>query len=154
MFEFIMNIIQENYIRKQLRKNSLYVFTDNLNRSSGRNVINENTPYYKKYGNGNILCYPTVTTAQIRGCENAFPIITMKTQYKVQLSDLEFESNCQVISDEINTIYQNAFHYDNVVFPFGQIGVGKYSNMKTFCPNTFSYLQNEMSNLILKLKKI
>lgn len=149
-----MNIIQKTYNRKTLDKNCLYVFTDNLNRSSGNNLIDINSEYYKKYGLNNNLFYPNSTTAQIRGCDNAYPISTMRNQFKTQLSDSEFKKVSEIIKDEIETILKNSINYDLVAFPYGQIGIGKYSNMKLHCPVTFEFLQKELKQLIISIKKI
>ena len=56
--------------------NILYVFTDNTDRDSGKGIISDDTWYAKKYGCGHH--FPTVTSAVIRGLNNARPISTQR----------------------------------------------------------------------------
>ena len=53
---------------------TLYIFTDNIDRDSGKTLINPNSRYAKKYGKNKH--YPTRTQAVIRGLDNAMPIST------------------------------------------------------------------------------
>ena len=63
----------------QSHPETLYVFTDNTDRDSGHGVIDRNSRYYKRYGDGiNDLHFPTQTAAVIRGLENAFPVSTQR----------------------------------------------------------------------------
>lgn len=69
------------WTRSQVEADSgnLYVFTDNTDRDSGKRVIEKDSPYYKKYGDGTRdLHYPTVTAAVIRGLPNALPVSTQR----------------------------------------------------------------------------
>lgn len=56
--------------------NSLYIFTDNTDRDSGKTLINPDSEYAKKYGKNKH--YPTTTQAVIRGLDNAMPISTQR----------------------------------------------------------------------------
>ena len=58
-------------------KNNLYLFTDNTDRDSGRNIIPHDSKYYQKHGDGeHDLHFPFVTSALIRGLDNAMPVST------------------------------------------------------------------------------
>jgi hypothetical protein len=67
-----------HWTRSQVAKDvrSLYIFTDNLNRTSGVSPIDPESDYAKKYGIGKK--YPGATSAVIRGLNNAMPITTQK----------------------------------------------------------------------------
>lgn len=86
----------------------LFLFADNTDRNSGRNLIPENRPYIKKYGPGKH--FPNVTTACIRGLENAMPISTQKYYHgpfkgeSGRWQDEDLELFCGVIDDEIKEI--------------------------------------------------
>ena len=60
--------------------NTLYIFTDNTDRTSGTGVVDDNSPYAKKYGKGKN--YPTQTQAVVRGLPNAMPISTQHWFHK------------------------------------------------------------------------
>ena len=66
------------YTRKNVRedKDSMYIFTDNTDRDSGKGVISNDSWYSQKYGCGHH--FPTVTSAVIRGLDNARPISTQR----------------------------------------------------------------------------
>lgn len=58
---------------------TLYIFTDNTDRTSGSEPIREDTAYTRKYGKNRVLFRPNATTAKIRGvAENVLPVTTMK----------------------------------------------------------------------------
>lgn len=84
--------VESNWFRPDVQndKDYLYLFTDNLNRTSGTHKIPEYTSYFKKFSKGKLdLCYPWRTQAVIRGLDNAAPITTMQDQFKTQLTDLD-----------------------------------------------------------------
>ncbi len=61
------------------RPDVLFLFTDNTDRDSGKGVIDRNSPYYRRYGDGeHDLHYPTVTAAVLRGLPNAMPVSTQR----------------------------------------------------------------------------
>lgn len=58
---------------------NIYIFTDNTDRNSGKRIIARDTAYYQKYGDGeHDLHFPTVTSAVIRGLDNALPVSTQR----------------------------------------------------------------------------
>lgn len=66
-------------LRVAAEKGSLYVFTDNTDRDSGKGVISRDSAYYKRYGDGQKdLHFPTRTSASIRGLDNAMPVSTQR----------------------------------------------------------------------------
>jgi len=148
------------YSRDLVEKNpkTIYVFTDNTDRTSGT-TPNVGGWYAKKYGEG--LSFGSVnnpTTAVIRGANNAFPISTMKWFYKnhnVSVNDarwidsdiVQFKST---IDDEINQIKiaLSTGNYDNVVIPSGDgFFNSKIADIsKTRTPVLYDYLKNAWSN--------
>lgn len=91
---------------------SLYVFTDNTDRTSGGNPIPRDAWYSKKYGPGGR--YPGMTQAVARGLDNARPISTMKhigsmadaRAGRTQWQDTDFDFNLfkQTIDSEVADI--------------------------------------------------
>ena len=105
---------------------TLYIFTDNTERTSGSNRIAGTTRYAQKYSNGRHLSYPTVTSAVIRGLENAFPISTQKTYSPSdpaagRWEDSDLKEFRQTIQSEILAIIEafESGNYKRVVFPEG-----------------------------------
>ena len=67
--------------RKEMINNprTLYIFTDNTNRTSGRSKVSRDSKYYKRYGDGvTDLFYPSKTRAVARGLDNTMPISTQR----------------------------------------------------------------------------
>ena len=112
----------------------LYVFTDNTDRDSGSARIEDVSWYAKKYGKGKH--YPTMTTAVIRGKENARPISTVKWFYKnhpgvahpkndktsqALWHDSDVEEFKKVVREELQDIVDefNTGKYDTIMFPSG-----------------------------------
>ena len=75
-----MKVIRSSipYTRKNVMedKNSMYIFTDNTDRDSGKSLIPSTSWHSQKYGEGKH--YPSMTTALIRGLDNAYPITTQR----------------------------------------------------------------------------
>jgi len=119
-------------------KDYLYLFTDNLNRSSGRpiksrfnpiNAVPVDSDYYRVFGNGRILVYPSETQAVIRGLDNACPISTMMNQYQVQLNNL---AGAKMTWDKEIEYIINKFRtgkYLGIKFSKTTFGNGRYSRM-------------------------
>lgn len=92
--------------------NILYIFTDNTNRTSGSVTIDPESWYSQKYKKSTPLKYPSVTSARIRGLENARPISTQKwfnpatgqTREKGRWNDSDFELFKNTIDGEIQDI--------------------------------------------------
>lgn len=72
-----------NYSRKSVQNDptTLYIFTDNTDRTSGGKQY-EDGWYKDKYGEGGFGSENNPTTAQIRGLDNAAPISTMRYFYR------------------------------------------------------------------------
>lgn len=146
-YDFTRNIVSSN-------PNTLYVFTDNTDRTSGRNPIDKNSPYYKKYGNGTTdLFYPNVTQAQIRGMENALPISTQRWYHKGASGETgrwtdndvdEFEKTIDAELQAIRDAY-NSGKYQKIVF--GRLFEGKISQIslnRADAKKLYSILKNKL----------
>ena len=60
-------------------RGNIYVFTDNTDRDSGDGLVYYRSRYYERYGDGlHALHYPKVTSAVVRGLDNAFPVSTQR----------------------------------------------------------------------------
>jgi hypothetical protein len=145
----------EPYTRKLVRenKNLMYIFTDNTDRDSGKSVIPNSSWYSQKYGEGKH--YPSMTTALIRGLDNAYPITTQhwyNAQHKGIIGrwkDDDFEEFKKVIDDDFENIYQNCKKYEKIIFPIGGIFNSKISQLnKVRTPKLYSYLMEKCKTLL------
>lgn len=149
----------KDFDRNEVEKDTdnLYIFTDNTNRTSGRNKIDDDSDYAKKYGKG--LKYPGQTQAVIRGLNNAMPISTQRyydpknglTYEKGNWNDEDFEEFKKVIDEEIEDI-KNKFisgNYKNIIIGTGDaLFNGKISNItKDRCPKIYDYLESKIEEL-------
>lgn len=149
----------KDFDRNEVEKDTdnLYIFTDNTNRTSGRNKIDDDSDYAKKYGKG--LKYPGKTQAAIRGLNNAMPISTQRyydpknslTYEKGNWNDEDFEEFKKVIDSEIEDI-KNKFisgNYKNIIIGTGDaLFNGEISNItKDRCPNIYDYLESKIEEL-------
>ena len=143
------------YIRKEVADdvNTMYIFTDNTDRDSGKSLIPKESWYSKKYGEGKH--YPTMTTALIRGLENAYPITTQRyynSQFKGPNGiwvDGDFEEFKKVIDDDFDEIIRNAKRFDKILFPMGGIFNSKISCLnKERTPILYDYLLGKCKNLL------
>ena len=126
----------------------LYIFTDNLDRTSGGGKVSDNSEYAKRFGKTG-LHYPSVTSAIIRGLDNAYPITTQKGYTKGANPDIhnwtddDFEEFKKVIDDDFERIKQACKEkgYKEIVFPFNGILNGKISklNMER-TPKLYGYI--------------
>ena len=141
-----MNIIKltEFFTRKQVEEDTefMYLFTDNLNRSSGNHRIPDGW-YDKKYGRNIIKYHPTMTQAIIRGLDNAYPISTMENEKRKQFSDFYFAYFQRSIDNEIEEIKNNLHRFKGIKY-IGQFGNGKYSKMKEKAPLCWKYLNKRL----------
>lgn len=109
---------------------SLYIFTDNWDRTSGGERYDENSWYNQKYGeNGGYGSTNNPTTAVIRGLDNVAPISTMKAYWRnhsdmktykdARLQDSDFNEFKRILDDEIKQIKQmwDTGKYDKLVIP-------------------------------------
>lgn len=142
---------------------SLYVFTDNTDRTSGSGEISDDSWYAQRYGKG--LKYPTQTSAVIRGLDNARPISTQRYYHEGakgvagRWTDADFAEFKKVIDQEIQDIIDAwaTGNYDEIIFPLGDYKDGSYGNgifngtisaiTKTRTPVLFAYLQDKMMDL-------
>ena len=132
---------------------TMYIFTDNTDRDSGKGDIPDESWYAAKYGNGKH--YPRVTSALIRGLNNAYPITTQRWYNKEHKGiygnwyDDDFEEFKKVIDDDFDTIYQNMGKYEKIVFPFGGIFNSKIANIsKSRTPKLYDYLMTKCKSLM------
>lgn len=151
----IVERINEPYTRKLVRenKNLMYIFTDNTDRDSGKSVIPNSSWYSQKYGEGKH--YPSMTTALIRGLDNAYPITTQhwyNSQHKGitgRWNDDDFEEFKKVIDDDFENIYQNCKKYEKIIFPIGGIFNSKISAInKVRTPKLYEYLKSKCMPLL------
>jgi hypothetical protein len=138
----------QRFTRKSVENDSeyMYLFTDNAKRTSGSNLIPDESRYSAVYGQGNK--YPTTTQAVIRGLDNAFPITTMVDDKRTQWTDDKFEEFKQEIDSEIAMIKGSISNFKGIKFsaemPFGK---GAISNMKNTAPNIWNYLNSKLAEL-------
>jgi hypothetical protein len=140
-----------NFSRESVKndKDYIYLFTDNARRTSGKNNVDINSWYAKKYQTSkHIIAYPGMTQAVVRGLDNAFPITTMVDDNRTQWKDSQFDEYKKIIDDEIETIKQAQSKFKGIKFaaqnPFGQ---GKISNMKQSAPKIWNYLNTKLSEI-------
>lgn len=136
----------------------LYIFTDNTNRTSGSNVIDRNSPYYKKYGNGqDDLYYPNSTRAVLRGLPNAFPISTQRffdvakglVGKNGRWTNDSIEEFKKIIDDEIDEIIQYSSKYDKIVISGTSLFGGNISDIQEEGDRSemFKYLSRKLEDL-------
>lgn len=149
------------YIRDEIANDSetMYIFTDNVDRDSGKGLIDNNSWYSQKYGIGKH--YPKVTTALIRGLDNAYPITTQhwyNRNYKGnngRWTDSDLEEFKTVIDNDFNNIYDNMNRYYNIVFPLGGIFNSRIANIsKERVPQLYNYLLSKCLELKKKYETI
>ena len=132
------------YTRKNVRedKDSMYIFTDNTDRDSGKSLISNSSWYSQKYGEGKH--YPSMTTALIRGLDNAYPITTQhwyNSQHK--------GTNGRWTDDDFEKIYNDCKNFKRIVFPMGGIFNSKISAInKVRTPKLYEYLKSKCMPLL------
>lgn len=136
------------YNRKKVSevKDAIYVFTDNCDRTSGKLNIPDDSSYSKRFGKTD-LKYPTVTSAVIRGLENAFPVTTCKcyTSKKSEriFHDEDFEEFKKLVDADFETIKNACIDrgIDTIIFPMTGILNGSYSDItRTRTPLLYWYI--------------
>lgn len=143
-------------------KKTLYVFTDNTDRTSGTNRVSPTSRYAKRHGSMRILSYPNTTSAVIRGLENAFPLSTQKNFSRGnsadgQWTDADLSEFHKVISAEIQDIIEafESGEYKRVVLPAGGVFDGPISNIsKERTPKLYRELMKQMEYLQDSIEKI
>ena len=126
----------------------MYIFTDNCDRTSGNGKIPDDSEYSKRFGKEG-LNHPSVTSALIRGLDNAYPVTTQKRyvpglkSYEGNWTDDDFEEFKKVIDDDFEHIKQACRDkkYKVIIFPNTGILNGKISKL-TFerTPKLFKYI--------------
>lgn len=143
------------YKREDVEKDtrSMYIFTDNTDRDSGKSLISPDTWYCKRFGNGKH--YPMITSAVIRGLDNAYPITTQRwynSEHKGNTgrwNDWDFREFKEVIDADFELIKENMGKYDRIVFPVGGIFNSKISNItQERVPALYEYLMGKCKELL------
>jgi hypothetical protein len=124
----------------EVDKKNQYIFTDNLDRTSGNNQIKKSNNiiidqlYFRKK-------YPNVSQAVIRGLYNAYPITTKKGQYSNEFFRLEdFDLFKITIDKDIERILDNSHMFDNLI-----VSLGGFATEKAVLPEKMcQYLQQEL----------
>lgn len=145
------------WTRSEVEKdtNSLYIFTDNTDRDSGSGLIDPNSRYAQKYGQGKH--YPTRTQAVIRGLDNAMPISTQHWYHPGAKgptgvwTDNDFEEFKKTIDAEIQDIIDewNTGKYKRIVIGDGDAFFNSsISNISVErVPKLYSYLKSKVEEL-------
>ena len=152
------------YLRSNVEKDkrNIYIFTDNCNRTSGRYKIPDDSTYSKRFGKTG-LCYPTMTSALIRGLENAFPVTTQKSyvkgakRFEGNWTDDDFEEFKKVIDDDFEAIKEACLKRkpDYVFFPNNGVLNGSISRLTIErTPLLFNYIVDKEIELRDFLKEI
>ena len=96
-----------------------------------------------------------MTTALIRGLDNAYPITTQRwynSQHKGitgRWIDDDFDEFKKVIDDDFEEIYKHAKNYKQIVFPIGGIFNSKISQLnKVRTPKLYAYLKSKCMPLL------
>lgn len=136
--------------------NKLFIFTDNTDRDSGKNLIDPNSEYANKYGVNKH--YPTTTQAVIRGLDNAMPLSTQRWYHSGargvtgRWTDDAFDEFKTVIDSEIEDIKRkwDTGNYESLVFG-SKDGLfnTRISNITVSrVPRIYQYLQQKYNELI------
>lgn len=137
----------------------LYVFTDNTDRDSGKNVIDRNSEYYRRYGDGTAdLHFPTVTSAVLRGLDNAMPVSTQRWYHGLakgengRWQDADVAEFTATVKKEFKDIREKILSggYSEVVFPQGGLFNGRISAIsKERTPVLFDVLEKESKRFMM-----
>ena len=150
-----IEISDKKYTRQGVESDSdtMYLFTDNAERTSAPNSTSENVDknswYYKKYKSqtNKPIHFGTLnnpTSAVIRGLNNAYPISTMSA-YGINWSDDNFKLFKIIIDDEINQIKKDLVKFSKLKIGNYRIGQG---GLKAKLPQQHqNYLDNKLKEL-------
>ncbi len=150
--EVNIEILTSNYTRQSVQNdaNTLYLFTDNAQRTSRPTATEENVDknswYYKKYKSqtdkpihfGSIS---NPTSAVIRGLNNAYPISTMSA-YGTNWTNDNFELFKQTIDDEITQIKKDLPKFSKV--KIGDFRIGQGGRFAKLPQQHQDYLDNKL----------
>lgn len=149
--------INKKWTRNEVAKDSknLYIFTDNIDRDSGKRLIDPKSKYAKKYGKDKH--YPTMTQAVIRGLDNAMPISTQRFYHEGvkgengRWTDVDFAEFKITIDEEIEAIKKEweSGKYKNLVIGskdgFFNTEISNITKKRT--PKIYEYLENKLNEL-------
>lgn len=164
---YIINEHEGRWERDEVENDprTLYIFTDNTDRTSGGEEIDDGW-YAEKYGKGGFGTVNNPTSAVIRGLPNAAPISTMKWFYKehgvsveqARWTDSDLEEFKEVIDDEIEQIKQlwDSGNFDSIELPqngiFGKSiksdkdrSISRLTATRT--PKLYQYLNKKLQEL-------
>ncbi len=164
---YIINEHEGRWTRDEVENDprTLYIFTDNTDRTSGGEEIGDGW-YAEKYGKGGFGTVNNPTSAVIRGLPNAAPISTMKWFYRehgvsveqARWTDSDLDEFKEVIDDEIEQIKQlwDSGNFDSIELPqngiFGKSiksdkdrGISRLTATRT--PKLYQYLNKKLQEL-------
>ena len=164
---YIINEHEGRWTREEVENDprTLYIFTDNTDRTSGGEEIGDGW-YAEKYGKGGFGTVNNPTSAVIRGLPNAAPISTMKWFYRehgvsveqARWVDSDLEEFKEVIDDEIEQIKQlwDSGNFDSIELPqngiFGKSiksdkdrSISRLTATRT--PKLYQYLNKKLQEL-------
>lgn len=165
--DYIINEHEGRWTRDEVENDprTLYIFTDNTDRTSGGEEIGDGW-YAEKYGKGGFGTVNNPTSAVIRGLPNAAPISTMKWFYRehgvsveqARWTDSDLEEFKEVIDDEIEQIKQlwDSGNFDSIELPqngiFGKSiksdkdrSISRLTATRT--PKLYQYLNEKLQEL-------
>ena len=147
-----------NWTRQEVNDNPdvLYVFGDNTNRTSGSNLISNDSKYARTYGLGKM--FPNTTAAVIRGMDNAMPVSTQhwydpstgRTRNAGRWNDSDIEDFKKVIDAEFQAIKDewDTGKYRKIYLPSTGLSNGKISQItEARTPVLFKYLYDKTADL-------
>ena len=158
-------IKQVNFVRSEAEKDteSLYVFTDNTDRTSGRGDIDNDSPYAQKYGSGKK--YPNATQAVVRGLPNAMPVSTQRWIFDHgrgvpsrrnpapgQWNDEDIEEFKKTITEEVDAIIAEwkTGKYKTLKVGTGDVllngAISQITEERT--PQLYAFLQSEWQRVV------
>lgn len=162
-----MKIIKnfDNLTREKVAQDNrtLYIFTDNTDRSSGTMRIPADSWYYKKYSCGRTLYFPGVTLAIMRGLPNAFPLTTQRWYHGNKKGiagrwhDDDITEFRKVIEDDINTIVNacKTGQFDCIMIPKDGFFNSKISFIsKERCPKIYNCLRMQLLILEKRIESL
>ena len=147
-----------NWTRQEVNDNPdmLFVFGDNTNRTSGNNLISNDSKYARTYGLGKM--FPNATAAVIRGMDNAMPVSTQhwydpttgRTKDAGRWNDSDIEEFKKVIDAEFQAIKDewDTGKYRKIYLPSTGLSNGKISQItEARTPELFKYLYDKTADL-------
>lgn len=147
-----------NWTRQEVNDNPdvLYVFGDNTNRTSGSNLISNDSKYARTYGLGKM--FPNTTAAIIRGMDNAMPVSTQhwydpttgRTRDSGRWNDSDIDDFKKVIDAEFQAIKDewDTGKYRKIYLPSTGLSNGKISQItEARTPVLFKYLYDKTADL-------